>query len=346
MQEEEPLDGDVADTWRPVDLTTVADQPRPTPDLAPTYPLKYPGCRVLVSGPPESVKSLLEYAYALDVVRAGGKVAIIDFEMGVYGALQLLRELGATEDEIRAIYFYDDPQERMSPRTMERLSAEGYAFVLIDAGVGAYGLEGLDDNKRVEVEEWNKRWINPLRRSGATTCLIEHEAKNGGKGWAIGSERKKGTVDVHLRLEEVTKLVRGGQGLYRLVVEKDRPGYIRELAPRGWDLHVLSEPETHRLRLSLEPRAATADEPFRPTTLMGRVSKYVQANDGCSRNKVKTNVKGKTQGVLQAIDALVREGFIEQREAKVGCTLHHLQPFTGTPDPFETAEDDELAESA
>jgi hypothetical protein len=340
---ETPRDYHVADSWLPVDLTTVDDSPQRKPDLAPNYPLKYPRCRVLVSAPPESVKSLLEYAYALDVVRDGGKVAIVDFEMGTRGALQLLRELGASDEEIRAVHFFDDPQEAMSDTTMERLTAEGYAFVLIDAGVGAYSLEGVDDNKRDDYEEWARNWIDPLWKSDATVAVIDHEAKSSSR-WAIGTERKRGRVDVHLRLEEVTKLVRGGSGIYRVIVEKDRPGYIRELAPKGWDLHIFSDPETHMLRLSLRPRAGSSDEGFRPTTLMERVSQYVQENDGCSPSNARANVTGKAQGKLQAIDALVREGYLEKRDAKMGSTLHHVQPFTVESDLFDTAV--ELARSA
>ena len=345
MQEEEPRADHVADSWRPVDLTTLADRPQPQPDLAPNFPLKYPGCRVLVSAPPESIKSLLEYAYALDVVRAGGRVAIIDFEMGGHAALQLLRELGASTDEIRAIDFYDDPQEAMSDSTMERLTAEGYAFVLIDAGVGAYSLEGVDDNKRDQYETWARRWIDPIWTSGATVAVIDHEAKSSSR-WAIGTERKRGRVDVHLHIETKTSLVRGGRGVYRINVEKDRAGYIRELAPNGWELQILSEPETHRLHLSLVPRDEAAEGSFRPTTLMARVSKYVRENDGCSPSNVKANVKGKAQWLLRAIDALVDEGYIDKRPAKVGSTLHHVTPFSATPDLFGAADDEELARSA
>jgi AAA domain len=363
------LNSDRLASWQPLDLTTLADKPRRQPNLSPNFPLAYAGSRVLVSAPPESVKSLLQYAFALDVLRAGGKVAIIDFEMGEYGALQLLRELGATEAEISRVHFYASPEGALGvdhPRRrdgrlierpeLERLVAEAYTFVLIDAGLGAYALEGINDNARDEFQAWANVWLKPLWQSGATVCLIDHEPKNGGK-WAIGTERKQGEVDVHLRLEEKQKLVRGGQGSFRIYIEKDRPGFIREQAPKGWELHVRSEPDTHALTLSLKRVDDSDESVFRPTVLMERVSKFVEQQvDGCSRTKVRETVEGKSKTIGQAVEVLLEEGYIEERQVGKRSTLHHVKPYRQAVEFFgedvadhlagATANDRNLASSA
>jgi len=52
------------------------------------------------------------------------------------------------------------------------------------------------------------------------------------------------------------------------------------------------------------------DGSFRPTTLMERVSRYLElfSGEGHSRKDIETNVSGKTDYIRQAIDVLVSEG--------------------------------------
>src|SRR3954465_10608280 len=104
----------------------------------------------------------------------------------------------------------------------------GVTLTIVDAAAGAYDVSGLDDNKRAEVERFGRTWIVPFWQAGGTTLLLDHVVKNSetrGR-YAIGSERKLGQVDVHLGLEALTNISRGGHGLIRVTVHKDRPAHL------------------------------------------------------------------------------------------------------------------------
>src|SRR5205807_1588098 len=108
--------------------------------------------------------------------------------------------------------------------------------VIIDAAAGAYDLQGLDDNKRKDVEEFMALWIEPFRLREVATIVIDHVTKSrDGRGkFAIGSERKIGSADVHLGFETVQPVRRGADGLYRVLVHKDRLGHLHR--PQAADL--------------------------------------------------------------------------------------------------------------
>lgn len=81
-----------------------------------------------------------------------------------------------------------------------------------------------------------------------------------------------------------------------------------------------------------------AGEVFRPTTLMERVSRYVEFNPRVSTNTIVESVKGKRAGVLAAVVALVDGGFVTREEGQRGAHLHSAaRPFRAD-DPFETVD--------
>src|SRR5690242_15104955 len=67
--------------WEPVDLSTDADALDPKPPDPNMGGLVYPASRCLLSSPTEGTKTLTSYALALQKIRSGGRVAVIDFEM-------------------------------------------------------------------------------------------------------------------------------------------------------------------------------------------------------------------------------------------------------------------------
>ena len=211
--------------WQALNLA--ADGVRPParpPDIG---GLLYTGKRHGISGPPESIKTVVAWILALEHVRAGNTVAVVDFEMGPYATRRLLLDLGFTLDEIRDhVVYYESPGEPDAADITAMVEAN-VTLVVIDATAGAYDASGLDDNKRADVERFARAWVRPLFDVGITTVLIDHVTKNTetrGK-YMIGSERKLGGVDVHLGLELVGKpLTRGGSAVVKVHVHKDRPG--------------------------------------------------------------------------------------------------------------------------
>src|SRR5438874_11593022 len=92
-------------TWQPQNLASPEFAHRtPPPDHCGLF---YRGRRHVVSGPPESMKTLLAWIGALGVIRVGGRAAHIDFEMGPEATRELLEHLGATPEEIESVYYVE-----------------------------------------------------------------------------------------------------------------------------------------------------------------------------------------------------------------------------------------------
>lgn len=328
--------------WRYVDLSDPAYAVKPEPpDL---HPLLYSGHRHVLSGPPESAKTLIAYSMLLDVVRAGHTVVVIDFEMGPKRARLMLAELGATDEEMRSILFFS-PASPPPPNLVNGLVERNVKLVVIDAAIGAYDVSGLDDNKRQDAEQFARIWIKPLWIAGIATVLIDHVTKNSesrGK-FTIGSERKVGVGDVHLGLDALTPLSRGGRGLVKVVVHKDRPAFLKR--PVAAMIDLASDPDNHRITWQIKepPETEISDVTFRPTFQMERVSRYLEAtSEPVSRTTVETSVKGKSVSALrQAMDALVREGYADEQTGPRGARLlTSLRPYRQEEEPEHTTPSD------
>lgn len=304
-------------SWQRINL---ADAEFAIPTEPPvTCGLIYRAKRHAISGPPESAKTLTALIFGLEHMRAGrGSFAIIDFEMGEHATRLLLEDLGATSDEIASVY-YVFPEGPPDEADIEAMLTAGVTLAVVDAAAGAYDASGLDDNKRADVERFARLWITPLWKRGATTVTLDHVVKNSdNRGrYAIGSERKLGGVDVHLGLEAKTQLHRGGSGIVRITVHKDRPGHLRGNVP---ELQLHSDPATHQISWTLAPHTAPTGsaDGWRPTLLMDRVLEHFSRDpEPISRSALANAVRGKREYVLQAIDFLIADQKLVEDGRKV-----------------------------
>jgi hypothetical protein len=319
-------------TWSPVNLANLEEREPVTPSMS---GLVYPGRRHVWSGAPESGKTLVAYLVGLEHLRAGGTVAVVDFEMGPYDARDRLRDLGATVDDFARL-LYVEPEGVPASDTILGDLVDEFAptLVVIDAAAGAYDLQGLDDNKRADAEWFARALITPLWQRGIATVTLDHVTKNSearGK-YAIGSERKVGGADVHLGFEAVVPLGRGRTGLVKIVTHKDRFGYLPR--PRAAELELRSDRETHAITWTWrEPEDEDpAGDTWRPTQLMQRVSEYLAAQgEPVSRNAVEKNVTGQGKYLRQAIDALVADGHVRvDRGPNRSHLLTNVTPFSAS----------------
>ena len=200
--------------------------------------LIYAGGRHMLSGPSESMKTIVAWILALESMRAVEweypRVAHADFEMGPTRTRRLLEDLGADKGTLESIYYVEPLTPPGEHQLGEDIADEGAHLAIIDAAAGAYGVQELDDNARKDAEKFARTWIDPLWRRGVATILVDHVVKRSderGK-YAIGSERKVGQVDVHLGVEVVQQLVRGGRGVLKIRTHKDRGHGVAD-APRA-----------------------------------------------------------------------------------------------------------------
>jgi hypothetical protein len=314
-------------SWEPVNLAHAGDRPPLKPDLG-GVGLVYPRLRHVFSGPQESVKTLAAYVIALEVVRQSQTVVLVDLEMGPWDAHDRFRDLGATDEDFDRI-LYVEPDTPATDEAIGRLIEADPGLVVIDAAAGAYSLEGLDDNKRADVERFAGIYMRAFWLAGIATILIDHVVKNAdnrGK-YAIGSERKTGGVDVHLGFEIVSPFVRGGVGLAQIVTHKDRHGWLAR--PRAAELELRSHHETHAITWEFSTPATEDRTTFRPTELMERISRHLELQtEPISRNAVERDVIGKGKYVRMALNDLVAERYVsETPSANKSRLVESIKPF-------------------
>jgi KaiC/GvpD/RAD55 family RecA-like ATPase len=341
-----PRPGDPAEvrqeSWRPIPLHDPAFLVPPDPPSV--GGLLYSGRRHVVSGLPETMKTMISYSLLLEALRAGRKIAIVDFEMGAHLARSMLDDLGATVEEIEQMHFVT-PTEPPDSETLDDIISRQIEFVLIDATAGAYDVSGLDDNSRKDAETFARMWVRPFWRANVGSLLIDHLTKNQetrGK-FVIGSERKVGQADVHISFESLRAFSRGHRGLVKVSVMKDRPGHLNR--PTAAVFELLSDPFTNKITCTQrDPHPTDELGHFRPTTLMSIVSRYMQAvGEPCSRNQVERSVKGTATNIRLAIDALLQEGYLVESDGPRGARLvEFTRPYSGDePLPYSAREDDD-----
>lgn len=300
------------------------------PDPPTIKGLLYQARRHVFSGAPESAKTLIAYHLLLEALRDNNPVTIIDFEMGAVAARRLLHELGATTDEIARI-FYVEPDQPPAPEDIQAVLEHGTRYALIDAAIGAYDATGLDDSSRKDAETFARLWVKPLWKADVATLLLDHVTKNAdtrGK-YAIGSERKAGQTDVHLGFEALKPLSRGGTGMVKVTVHKDRPGFLQR--PTAVVLDLASHPTTHELTITLrDPHPVDEEGTFRPTIYMERVSRALEKQgESMTRNEIEDAVKGKRDYVREAIDWLITDGHATEKPGPRNARIITLQkPYT------------------
>jgi hypothetical protein len=210
-------------------------------------------------------------------------------------------------------------------------------IVIIDASAGAFDLQGLDDNSRRDAEMFARTMIEPFRVREVATIVLDHVVKSGdARGrFAIGSERKVGGADVHLGFDTVVPFGRGRTGLIRVSTHKDRFGYLSR--PRAAELELHSDPDTNAVTWQFK-EADQSGDPFRPTTLMQRVSRYLEGRVGAaSRNEIESGVTGKRDGIRAAVNALIADGYAAESTGTRGARLVELlKPYT-SPDLAPTS---------
>lgn len=313
--------------WLRRDLTNPLLRIPPEPPAV--QGLIYRKKRHVLSGPQESAKTLVGYWLLIQAHRQGNPVAIVDFEMGDIAASQLLIDLGATIDELANIY-YTEPEGPPTDHDLAEILEHKTEYALIDAAAGAYDATGLDDMSRKDAEKFARLWIRPLWRNNIGTIVLDHvtkDTKSRGK-YAIGSERKTGQADVHLGFDALKPLTRGGNGLVRVTVHKDRPGFLARPTACMFDLS--SDPDTHRVAVQEREAHHTDDTgEFKPTIYMEKVSRELGRHpEPRSRKQLEEGVKGKAEYVRDAIDWLVRDEYVTETAGARGARLYTmLKPY-------------------
>lgn len=357
---DEPAEEEEHTSWWPVDLAALFDGTRQL--LMPTMftrsdgqPVLYPGKAHAFNGAPESGKSWAALVACVQTIMAGENVLYLDFEDTAETVVARLLALGADPAAVVARLSYISPaealwwQSKITAGGLEFetfLASRPFALAILDGVTEAMGIHGLDINSNNDVAAFYNMLPRRLQREGCATVTIDHIPKNreGGTRGGIGGQHKLAGIDVSFLFEVVAAFGIGQHGIAKVNIEKDRPGQLRQHAEgakhdRLGEFHLISDPEDHTLTAHLDPIAPAAGKAgFEPTTLMQRVSEYVEeanANGNHpSQRDIEAGVTGKGEYVREAIARLVMHGHLQK-----GGTGRRVTDHTIT-SPYRAPEED------
>jgi hypothetical protein len=195
-------------------------------------------------------------------------------------------------------------------------------------------LLGLDLNSNTDATKFSQMVLRPLKRGGAAVLTIDHvpKSKENRGNYSIGAQAKRADIDgVAFSVEVVAPFGRGQNGELKLTVTKDRPGHVRAIAvgaKHAGIAHLRSSGE-NKVRLAIVPAGHNGTGAFRPTHLMEKVSKLLEASTmPLSKNAVESGVEGKREAVRAAAQILIVEGYVEvENGSRNSLLLRFVKPY-------------------
>lgn len=311
--------------------------------------LLYPGKIHAFNGESESLKSWLALWACVERIQAGENVLYVDFEAGPVDITGRLVELGLSVAEIEDHFFYVQPDEPLDPgarlRTVGMARDIGATLCVIDGLAEILALSGWDENSPGDIATFYGMLPKPLARTGAAVINIDHLVKDKEKQGndARGSGHKRAGIDgAQFRLDCVKPFARDGEGLSRIIVTKDKHGYVRGTATGGklvGELHMTSRHGGSVVTAAIRPSTSVGpDGLFRPTSLMTIVSRWLErAGKAVTMTWLADNLPGKAKAstVSAAVDALVADGFVTATQDGRTTWYSHLRPYGAGAEPQE-----------
>jgi len=338
VEADEPL---VHPSLQPVDLSPVLDGStvQPMPDLLHRddgAALLYPGTINSVHGDSGAGKGWVVCHTIVQNALRGRRTLILDFEDTAHSLTARLTALGMSSDQIVRSVVYVRPQVELGVGAVGhlcRLVVEHHVdLVVVDSLGEAFALEGVDENKDVEVGPWFRRVARPLADAGPAVLLVDHSTKASDNPLhPSGSKRKRAAVGgASYLVEAVQPFVKGEGGRLRLTCAKDRHGNYRRGAAVA-DLVMTSTGDEVRLTL-YAPAEQDAVEVGVELAVRAAVAAVKAEQQPLSRNALEgvMAIKCRAQLKRAGIDLAVSRGLLDEENGARGSRLYSVPTASET----------------
>lgn len=348
-------------SWWPVDLAAAlsGDNPEKPPTVlarSDNQCLFYAGKVNGLLGESESGKTWVALHAVAQQLAVGHPVAYLDFEDSVHGVVGRLTDLGVDRAAILDHLTYINPDEAWSAQAVtdlgDTLAQAERTLIVLDGVNAAMALLGMETNSNDDATRFAQLLLNKLAATGAAVIVIDHVAKNKetrGKG-GIGAQAKRAMIrGCSISVEVIQPFGRGMVGQLKLLVDKDRPGYVRgfsAFAKQAGTAILMSDAATGQVQVRIEP----ADQPdsngrtaFRPTGIMERISRHLASlGDELSGNDIEKAISGRAEHIRAALAALVEGSYVERREGPRRAALYrHRHVFRELDELTDGGSDDD-----
>lgn len=325
---------DAGASWTPVDLAEVVSRgyDPPSPDLLRTSDgvraLLYRGCINGVHGDSGIGKSWLAHAAVAQVLDAGERAMIIDYESNAGEVIARLDALGVPQAAMLERLTYLHPDE---PATEEVVGSvieqcQGVALVVVDSLGEAFGVEGVDENSDAEVGPWLRRVPRRIAEAGPAVLLIDHATKaKENPLHPSGSKRKRAAITGASYLVTARSVpTREAPGTLTVTCAKDRHGHWRrgEVAVTADITPYPDDGVTVNLHAS-SPGMPSEDD--RVLIVAKRLVEFVNAEGGgLSTNELikRAPITGATDLKKAGLDYAVRVGALSRRDGARKSVLY------------------------
>jgi len=285
------------------------------------------GGRHHVAAPLKSGKSLAFLAHTVDMLIAGATVAILDRENGADEYARRTRDILANRpanarDAIRArLTYHAWPTLKLTDGPGLADAFRGIDLVILDSTRTFLSSLALDENTSDDFAKFATAIVEPLFRAGIATVQLDNTG-HGDKTRARGSSTKGDLADVLYNLKTTAPFDERRAGRVRLVRAHSRfgdvgPAFTMSLGAGTFGTFTVEDQDGHD----------DSAEAFRPTHLMERVSRAIEAEPGISKRTIRTTVKGKNEWKDAALDLLIAENYVRAETDGQAIRHHPIRAF-------------------
>lgn len=245
-------DFESAERFQPIDLGEIAmNGVQPVAMLTPHLPQRH---LVWMAGESGAGKTWIALWQASIVLEAGGKVAVLDEEMGPQETTNRLLLLGVDPETMsERLDYYPFPSivEDDADEFAALVADRQWDLAIFDTATDFFASAGIAENAGDEVTRWVKAFPEVVRRYG-TPLVLDHIPKRGEThGHAVGSRAKRAKAKVAYEVSLIEEPTKDKRGVW--VMDKVKDNLSSDAPPKTF-LDVGPDDERFTVRPTDETR--------------------------------------------------------------------------------------------